>query len=297
MCKAIDVTSYPIILSTNDNGVGVTEIPTIDGNHAINEIELEDGRRFYLDSTAQNFRYPYFRADDHGSIAVNAIRGDFNTIPVPPPADNARHSVLDAELAPSGDVVVHTRNEYTGTIEAGIRGFWKSVREDERADRMTEYVNSLSPGAVLDDFTLSDLHDLNEEVRMIIDFTLPKHAIRAKELMYLQMPTLERTYPEVALESRRYPIQYMTTEERNLTINLKLPEGFRLKWAPPALRFSTPHLEYEAVYKETDGVITLTESFKRLGRIVPAEAYPEYRDALRAIAAFSAKEIFVTEEG
>lgn len=297
MCKAIDVTSYPIILSTNDNGVGVTEIPTIDGNHAINEIALEDGRRFYLDSTAQNFRYPYFRADDHGSIAVNAIRGDFNTIPVPPPADNARHSVLDAELAPSGDVVVHTRNEYTGTIEAGIRGFWKSVREDERADRMTEYVNSLSPGAVLDDFTLSDLHDLNEQVRMIIDFTLPKHAIRAKELMYLQMPTLERTYPEVALESRRYPIQYMTTEERNLTINLKLPEGFRLKWAPPALRFSTPHLEYEAVYKETDGVITLTESFKRLGRIVPAEAYPEYRDALRAIAAFSAKEIFVTEEG
>jgi hypothetical protein len=128
---------------------------------------------------------------------------------------------------------------------------------------------------------------------MTIDFTLPKHAIRAKDLMYLQMPTLERTYPEVALDSRRYPIQYMTTEERNLTINLKLPEGFRLKWAPPPLRFSTPHLEYEAVYKETDGVITLTKSFKRLGRIVPAEAYPEYRDALRAIAAFSTKEIFV----
>lgn len=297
MCKAIGVTSYPIILSTNDNGVGVTEIPAIDGNHAISEVELADGRRFYLDATAQDFRYPYFRADDHGCIAMNAIRSDFNTIPVPPPEDNARQSVLDAELAASGDVTVRTRNDYTGTIEAGIRAFWKTVREDERADRMTEYVNSLSPGALLDTFTLSDLSDLNEPVRMTLDYRLPGHAIRAGKLMYLRMPTLERSYPEVALESRRFPIQYMTTEARTLTINLKLPPGFRLKWAPPPLRVSTPYLEYEAVYVETESAVTFTEVFRRLERIIPVEAYPEYRDALRAIASFSSKEIFVTEEG
>lgn len=297
MCEAIGVTSYPIILSTNDNGVGVTEIPTIDGNHAISEVELPDGRRFYLDSTAQNFRYPYFRADDHGCIAVNAIRGDFNTIPVPPPEDNARHSVLEAELAASGDMTVRTRNEYTGTIEAGIRAFWKTVRDDERAYRMTEYVNSLSPGALLDDFTLSELADLNEPVRMGIDYRLPGHAIRAGKLMYLRMPSLERTFPEVALESRRFPIQYMTTEERTLSVHLTLPAGFRLKWAPPPLRIRTPHLEYDAVYEETATGVALKEVFRRLDRIIPVEAYAEYRDALRAIAAFTAKEIFVTEEG
>ncbi len=297
MCEAIGVTSYPIVLSTNDSGIGVTEIPTIDGNHAISEVDLPDGRRFYLDSTAQNFRYPYFRADDHGCIAVNAIRGDFNRIPVPAPEDNARHSVLEATLAPNGDVTVRTRNEYTGTIEAGIRAFWKTVRDDERADRMTEYVNSLSPGALLDDFSLSELAELSEPVRMGIDYRLPGHAIRAKKLMYLQMPSLERIFPEVALESRRFPIQYMTTEERTLTIHLALPAGFRLKWAPPPLRIRTPHLEYDAAYEETADGVTLTEVFRRLDRIIPVEAYPEYRDGLRAIAAFTAKEIFVTEEG
>ena len=297
MLEAIGVTSYPIIVRTNDSGVGVTEIPTIDGNHAITEIELEDGRRFYLDSTAQNFRYPHFRPDNHDAIAINAIRGDFNMIPVPPPEDNARHSVLDAALSATGDVVVRTRNAYTGFIEAGIRAFWKRVREDEREDQMTEYVNSLSPGAVLDGFTLSDLMDLAEPVRMTIDYTLPGHAIRAGELMYLQMPTFERSYPEVALDARRFPIQYMTTEERNLTIHLELPEGVRLKWAPPPLRISTPYIEYEAAYEETASGVTLTEQFRRPERIIPVEAYPEYRDALRAIAAFSAREIFVTEEG
>ena len=63
------------------------------------------------------------------------------------------------------------------------------------------------------------------------------------------------------------------------------------------MRIRTPHLEYDAVYEETATGVTLKEVFRRLDRIIPVEAYAEYRDALRAIAAFTAKEIFVTEEG
>ncbi|HEO72621.1 MAG TPA: hypothetical protein ENN80_15290 [Candidatus Hydrogenedentes bacterium] len=206
MCEAIGVTSYPIILMTNDYGRGITEIPTLAGNHAISEVVLE-GRSFYLDTTAQNYRYPYFRSDDHGAVAINAIRGDVKLIPVPPPSDNQRFSHLDVTLAANGDVTVKTRNRYTGTTEAGIRGFWKRTREDNRALMMAEYVNSISPGAVLDSFTLSDLDNLAEPLSMTIDYALPGHAIRARELLYLRLPTLERDYPEVALDSRNHAIQ------------------------------------------------------------------------------------------
>jgi uncharacterized protein DUF3857/transglutaminase superfamily protein len=297
MCKAVGVTSYPIILTTNDSGTGVTEIPTLDGNHCISEVIREDGSSMYLDSTAQNFRYPYFRADDHGAIAVNSVRGDLQPIPVPPPSDNQRDSKLDVVLAANGDVLVKTRNRYNGNTEAGIRSFWKRVREDERALRMTEYVNSINPGAVLTDFTLSDVANLSEQLAMSIDYALPGHAIRAKDLMYMRVPTLERDYPEVALDTRRFPIQYMTTEERLLAIDIHLPKNFRAKWLPPPLKISSAYLEYDGAYKEADGIIRFHQTFRRLKRKIPAEDYPAYRDALRAIAAFSKKEIFVTEEG
>jgi transglutaminase-like putative cysteine protease len=293
MCKAIGVTAYPIILVTNDAGVGITEIPTLGGNHAITEVEL-DGRSFYLDTTAQDYRYPYFRADDHGAFAMNAVRGDIRPIPVPPPSDNRRLSRLDVTLAANGDVTVRTRNEYNGTVEAGVRSFWKRTREDNRKAMMAEYVNSISPGAVLDEFTLSDLNDLSQPLVMTIDYTLAGHAIRAKDLMYLRMPTLERDYAEAALETRTYPIQYMTTEERILEIELALPPGFHAKWLPPPLAISNAYLEYQAGYEERDGKIVFREDFRRLQRIVPTADYPAYRDALRAIAEFSKKEIFVT---
>lgn len=296
MCEAIGVTAYPIIVRTNDAGTAVTEIPTMDGNHAITEVVLE-GRSVYLDTTAQDYRYPYFRADDHGVMAFNAIRGDVKPIPVPPPEDNCRVSRLEVTLRANGDAFIKTRNEYNGTFEAGVRGFWKRVREDNRAATMADYVNSLSPGAVLEGFTLYNLEDLNRQLSMTIEYTIKGYAIRAKDLMYLRMPTLERDYPEVALESRTYPIQYNTTEEQILEIELTLPKGFRTKWVPPPLRISNPYVEYTAQYDERDGKVAFRQEFRRPARMVPPEDYPQYRDALRSIAAFSKKAIFLTEEG
>ncbi|MDQ1257175.1 MAG: hypothetical protein QG656_1777, partial [Candidatus Hydrogenedentes bacterium] len=296
MCKAIGVTSWPIIINTNDAGTVITDIPTMFGNHCISEVEL-DGRRFYLDSTAQNYRYPCFRSDDHGVMAINAIRGDIKEIPVPPPADNRRVSHLDAALDAEGNVTVRTKNAYTGGVEAGVRGFWKQAREDNRKAMMSDYVNSICPGAVLDDFTLTDLNNLSLPLEMTLDYALPGYAIRAKELMYLRMPTLERDFPEVALDARRYPFQYMTSEERVLEVDLELPPGFRAKWLPPPLDIANPYVEYHAAYEDQGGKILFRETFRRPKRIVPPADYAAYRDALRSIAEFSKKEIFVKRGG
>ncbi|HUW61434.1 MAG TPA: DUF3857 domain-containing protein [Candidatus Bathyarchaeia archaeon] len=296
MLKVIGVDSFPLIVQTNDAGTAITEIPVLSGNHCISEVCVGD-RSFYLDTTAQNYRYPYFRMDDHGIFALNAIRGDIKKIPVPAPSDNRRLSRLNIKLSPEGDVEVKTRTEYNGSVEAGVRGFWKSAREDSRPMLMAQYVNSISPGALLDDFTLSKLEDLGEPLVMTLDYRLPGHAIRTGSVMYLTMPTLERDYGEVSLESRKYPIQYMTTEERILEIDLTMPKGFKAKWLPPALEIKNPYLDYSAKYDERDGHVVFRESFQRLERIVPVKDYAGYRDALRSISAFSKKEIFLTEKG
>ena len=130
---------------------------------------------------------------------------------------------MAVELLRSGDVRVKTRNAYTGSYEAGVRGFWKSVREDERDKYMTQYVNSISPGAVLDSFTLSNVNDLSEPLTMGIDYVLNRHAVRAKDLLHMRVPTLERQYPEAALEERRFAVQYMSTQEKVLEIDIAYP--------------------------------------------------------------------------
>ncbi len=295
MLKAIGVESYPIIVKTNDAGTATVEIPAMDGNHCINEVCL-DGRSFYLDCTAQDYRYPYFRDDDHGVYALNAIRGDLKVIPVPPASENQRVSKLEVALSPDGDAVVKTKNTYNGTVEAMIRGNWKRTREDNRGPMMAQYVNSISPGAILDDFTMTPLDDLAVPLEMTLNYSLPGLGVRAKDLMYLRMPTLDRDYPEAGLPERQFAIQYPTTEERMLEIDLMLPDGFKAKWLPPALTINNKYLDYSAAYEERDGHVVLNETFRRLERIVPPADYAEYRDALNKITSFTKQEIFLTEK-
>ncbi len=295
MLRAVGVDSYPVIVQTNDAGTAVTEIPNLSGNHCINEVCLPD-RSFYLDSTAQTYRYPYFREDDHGIYAINAIRGTVSRTPVPAPENNRRISHLDVKLTADGHGEVRTSNAYNGSIEAGVRAFWKQTREDNRKLMMAEYVNSISPGAELLDFTLSDLNDLAVPLTMDIDYALRGLGIRAKALLYLKLPTLEREFPEAALDQRRYPIEYRSTEERILEIDVELPSRFRAQWLPPALDIVNPNVEYHGRYEEHEGRIEFRGEFRRLVRTVPVADYPAYRDALRAIAAFTQKEIFLTDE-
>jgi hypothetical protein len=99
MLKHIGVEAYPVGIRTNNAGKAIREIAIFDDNHCITEIHL-DGRVFYLDSTATDFRYPYFRADDHDTIADNTMLGTQNPVPLPPPEDNAIHVTRLIELFP-----------------------------------------------------------------------------------------------------------------------------------------------------------------------------------------------------
>ena len=42
-------------------------------------------------------------------------------------------------------------------------------------------VNSICPGAKLDDFTLFNLEDLSGQLSMNIDYNVPRYAIRARK--------------------------------------------------------------------------------------------------------------------
>lgn len=81
MCKVIAIKAYPIIVQTYGNSYPFYEkIPTLRGNHAINEIEL-NGKTFILDTTASDYSYPEFRLDDRNIYYINPLKRKIGFIP------------------------------------------------------------------------------------------------------------------------------------------------------------------------------------------------------------------------
>ncbi|MFC1806243.1 DUF3857 domain-containing transglutaminase family protein, partial [Planctomycetota bacterium] len=165
LAKAVGIRSYPAILMTNDEADAVVDIPVPDGNHCISLV-YPNGQPRFIDSTASNYRYPYFRDDDHGIKAVIHATGEILDIPLPPPSDNMRVSRQALVLKPDGGAEGVDRNAYNGSYEARVRGFWRRVPPQMRGAYMQQYLQRRMPGAVCTGFELGDLEDLAKQLTM-----------------------------------------------------------------------------------------------------------------------------------
>lgn len=296
MLKAIGVEAYPVIVRTNTAGTAIREIPILGGNHAINEIHLK-GKVFYLDPVTRGYRYPYFATFDHGITAVNDITRKINFIEVPPPHHNMNVYSMEMAIEPDGDTMVKTQGDYTGSYEAGLRGYWESVPEGQRLDKFQQHINAISPGGKLTEFNVINLYEISKPLKMVYKYTLPHYPVIAGNLMIFGIPGLERSFPEIALDERKYNIEYSTSRNTKYEVKIKIPEGWQIKYPPESVKLEcNPYASYEASYDDQAGYIVFKDDFKRFKRIIQVKDYQAYKKFLQDVARFSREKIFLTKE-
>lgn len=295
MLAEIGVSAYPVTLKTNDEETAIRDIPVLDANHAITEIHL-DGNIFYLDPTHTDYRYPYFRSDDHGVTAVNEILGTIRTIPVPPPDWNWNHYDIEVELDEDGAAKVHVLAKYQGDYEADVRGYWRAVPEKERPHRFQQYIARIAPGAKLVSWSLPDVDDLSKPLSMEYTYLAPGFWIEAGPVRILEVPGLSYDFSEVALTERRYDLEYDTTRKTSHRVELKLPRGYQVKALPASLSQETPFATFHGTYEERDGSILFTADLERRVRVVPAKEYAVYRSFCQSVAKFADQKIFLVRQ-
>ncbi len=295
MLKHIGVEAYPVGVRTNDSGRAVRDISIFDDNHCITEVHL-DGRIFYLDSTATDYRYPYFRSDDHDTIADNTMLGTRNQVPLPPPEDNAIHIIRKIQLAADGTTRIDFESTQNGTSEASFRESARNLKPEEYEKEIRESVAALTADYVLEIATHSDPLDFDNQFKARSAYTLNRFATKSGRYMIFSVPYFELSFSEVSLEKRRYDIQYSTSRLRTDSVEIKLPSNFSVKYLPPALRVQSQYVEFEIIYDQQGDTINITRKLAFPRRVVPAADYQNFKNDLEKIAHSSKQKIFLEEE-
>ena len=288
LCQALGIRAYPALVRTNDSGTAITDIPVPDANHCISLV-FPNGQPRFLDTTASDYRYPYFRSDDHGAQAILCMTSQTLTIPVPPPEDNQRDSTVQLDLRPDGSAAVAESNAYTGTYESSVRYYWRTKPPELRQRLMQQVLQQQTPGAQVTSFTPSDLDDLSKPLTTDIRYTIPAFATRVRDLYIVSLPGFARDFASASLPTREFPIVRTTTQGARTTYRVACPPGCQLVGVPDPLTIQGKHIVYEGrVTAAPDGrSLTVTEVFKLPTRVLPTADYAEYRAQAARIAAWT----------
>ena len=77
---------------------------------------------------------------------------------------------------------------------------------------------------------------------------------------------------------------------------LKIPEGYSVKYLPPALRVQSPYVEFEIIYDQQGDEIDITRKLAFPRRYIPVEDYESYKSDLEKIAYSSKQKIFLEQK-
>ena len=298
LARAVGIDAYPVVIKTNDAGTLTTAIPVPDGNHAI-VLAYPNGKPRFIDPTAENYRYPYFRADDHGVKAVVHMKREILETPVPPAEDNVRVSRQELALDAEGGARLVEHNAYTGSYEAGVRGYWRSVPPEMRSMIMQQSLQARSPGSRITNLEIHDLDDLDKQLTMTLEYDVPALATRMQDLFIFSLPNFKQQFPETALDKRVYDLVAMTTEMFDTEVTMSVPEGLSPTGLPEPLKISSPYLYFDgSITASDDGrTVIAKQVMKHLTRVVPVADYQSYRKDAAAIAAWTDMKIILKREG
>ena len=111
--------------------------------------------------------------------------------------------------------------------------------------------------------------------------------------MIFSIPYFEMRFPEVSLQKRNYAIQHGTSHQQTDQLAIKLPEGYAVKYLPPALRVQSPYVEFEIIYDQQGDEIDITRKLAFPRRYIPVEDYDSYKADLEKISYSSKQKIFL----
>ncbi|NLO91227.1 MAG: DUF3857 and transglutaminase domain-containing protein [Elusimicrobia bacterium] len=295
MLSSAGIESYPVYLNDNTSETTQTAVPNLLFDHAIT-LAVVDGKRLFLDSTGYDYTYPAIAAFDHGVNALVPGLKAIVPIPLPAPRDNGKFYAYKVKLAKNGDADIAGDMTYSGATEAQLRGYYRESKPQERELALRQFSKQLSPKAELKDWEILNYDWLEKPFSISIKVRAPGYAAKAGDRLLLSLPDLEmgpHDLNAVSMRDRAFPVQYESSLGIYHTYTLEPPSGLKAEGLPLKLAVDSKHYSYSLeCAQEQPGAVVCRAAAERKSRLIPAEDYGEYKNAMERAAEISRTVLF-----
>lgn len=293
LCRMADIDANMVLILTRDNGTANLIMPTVDFNHAIAQLKI-DNKTYYLELTDDGLPFGSLPTDD-----VNA-----QILPIPFNADVANNKLINLTMPQrtiNQSLRKHalkiTNNDFDidreyvsyGPSASAKRSSYKSLSNDERLKTMNENIsNEFDTQAKVSNLKYSGLDNLLDSVVVSYNVKVSGALQDVAGMKIFRLPWSDSNSSDiVAAETRKFPLEYWQYQFEDKTteiITLILPQGKKLVEVPENKQIQCPNAKYSLTFDlKEPGKVIIKRNFERTGDTVSTEDYAKFKEFIHAI--------------
>lgn len=295
LCRESGINANLVLILTRDNGSNTMPLPTIDFNHCIAQLNI-DNKQYYLELTDNTLPFGAALKEDLKAQILPIPFGDDNTTGSQlirmQMADRISNSSARKQTIrfDNNNMQISRNIVYYGAMASYQRSDYKNVGADEQLKNMNQAVaGEFKVAAKVTDLQFGELATLADSVTCKYNVDVKNAMQEVAGMKIMKLPWTDINSLElVAAESRKYPMEYWNYQAEDKTtevIEMDIPQGKKLAETPQNISYECPSAVYTLTFNtKIPGKVIVTRYFARKQDRISTADYPAFRDFLNKVS-------------
>lgn len=220
---------------------------------------------------------PYYEQDSFALLVTDG-GGELIHLPVSSPETNTIKRTIKVRLLPDGSLQGEVEELFTGSRAAMARRYWKDATEKDRRKVLERILGASLASFQVENIAVANADDLDKDLVLTYKFTADRYAKNAGPLLLIR-PRVVGEYAGAldASKTRHYGYEITAPYWASETVEITLPEGYKVDELPAPTRAAPAFAEYTSKTEDGGNVLRYTRDYKMRTTLVPVENIDQLR--------------------
>ena len=300
MCKEANIPAQLVLVKTHDNGLLTMPLPSIDFNHCMAKVALND-RDYYIELTSQTlpFRSLYNGSLYSTMLDIGAGSKNASTKYLDPSTrkeNNIRRNTLVSFK--DKDMLVAEKTYKTAAIAGSMRESLGELSAKDRMKGMKEALSGIDPDNEITALNYRNIDRKNptDTVYMDLDYQLKNYIKTIGGISIFTLPWSNKINAgDLQITLPRYSnidlSQMFDLDNEIEVITLNLAPGKKMVEAIEPVSLKNDIIEYSIIPKQVGNKVVVTRTFKLKKEVVPASRAEEFNTFYKKMVEADNKEL------
>jgi len=290
LCKEAGLDANLVLVNTRDNGLQSLPLPSIDFDHCIAQLNIDDNT-YFIETTNEFLPFANVPSWSKNQLLLPIREGSNELINMRNNLGSKNRVERITELTFEKDkVITNKESKKFGDNASIMRDIYYYLTEKERNEQMEKAVIDEDPSLTMTDFYFSSgLEGVSDSVCYFYKYEQPQKFIEVGDMLVYEVEWTDKfnSADFVASSERKTPIElqsYFSSEEELETIKITLPKDTKLSEVPNNIKISNSIFEYSLTFEVEKEKLVCKREFHLLADIVNIEDYQLFKEDIKKLA-------------